>query len=59
MTGSKPPKKVGIQPAECRVCGTCEPTDMGGVYPVATTPTRTYISKWTEKTIITLRQDSG
>ena len=59
VSGSKPPKKVGPKPTDCRVCGSCEPSDLGRVYPVATTPIEKYVSEWTGKTIITLRQDSG
>lgn len=39
VSGSKAPKQLRMKLAECKVCGACEPVDLGGVYPVATTNT--------------------
>lgn len=57
VSGSRPPKQLQLKLAECKVCGACEPIDMGGVYPVATTVVRKVISEWTGKSYLEVAEE--
>lgn len=57
VSGTRAPKQLRLKLAECKVCGSCEPVELGGTYPVATTRTRKVTSEWTGKTYLVDLED--
>lgn len=53
VSGGKRPKQLGLKLSNCPVCGACEPLDLGGLYPVASTHVVEVKSEWTGKTYYT------